>query len=143
MSNLIYLYAEYCSSFSLLTLQVITTAASFNRTLFNLIGNTISTEARAMNNANRAGLTFWAPNINIFRDPVQIFNVFSSYANMKLFCLRHAHSQRWGRGQETPGEDPFLTSEYAAQFVPGMQDGEDMGHLKVSSWCVDCILLPF
>jgi beta-glucosidase-like glycosyl hydrolase len=42
--------------------------------------------------------------------------------------------QRWGRGQETPGEDPYLTSEYAANFVPGMQEGEDLGYLKVSSW---------
>ena len=60
--------------------QVMTTASSFNATLFNEIGTVISTEARAMWNNNQAGLTFWAPNINIFRDP------------------------RWGRGQETPGE---------------------------------------
>ncbi len=74
-----------------------------------------------MNNVGRAGLTFWAPNINIFRDPVrELLTLFSS--------------KRWGRGQETPGEDPYLTSEYAANFVSGMQDGEDMKHLKVSSW---------
>eukprot|EP01012_Entosiphon_sulcatum_P026875 TRINITY_DN32374_c0_g1_i1.p1 TRINITY_DN32374_c0_g1~~TRINITY_DN32374_c0_g1_i1.p1 ORF type:complete len:736 (-),score=89.17 TRINITY_DN32374_c0_g1_i1:56-2263(-) len=91
--------------------QVSHTAMSFNRSLFHAIGSTISTEARAMNNLGQAGLTFWAPNINIFRDP------------------------RWGRGQETPGEDPFLTSEYARLFVSGMQQGEDPRYLKVSSCC--------
>jgi beta-glucosidase-like glycosyl hydrolase len=91
--------------------QVITTGASFNRTLFNTIGQTVSTEARAFNNKNRAGLTFWTPNINIFRDP------------------------RWGRGQETPGEDPYLTSEYTYNFVRGMQEGEDTKHLKASACC--------
>lgn len=43
------------------------------------------------------GLTFWAPNVNIFRDP------------------------RWGRGEETPGEDPTINGNYAKQFVSGMQ----------------------
>ena len=57
------------------------------------------------------GLTFWAPNINIFRDP------------------------RWGRGQETPGEDPFWSGEYAAAFVRGMQEGEDARYLKTSACC--------
>ncbi len=70
----------YATSFP----QVITTAASWNRSLFHAIGQTVSTEARAFNNANKAGLTYWAPNINVYRDP------------------------RWGRGQETPGEDPFV-----------------------------------
>ena len=49
--------------------QVITTAATFNSSLFEQIGTVISTEARAMWNNAQAGLTFWAPNINIFRDP--------------------------------------------------------------------------
>jgi len=97
----------YATSFP----QVILTSASFNATLFKLIGQTISTEARAFNNVGNAGLTFWAPNINIIRDP------------------------RWGRGHETPGEDPYLTSVYASNFVPGMQEGEDASHLKVSSCC--------
>ncbi len=77
---------------------------------------TISTEARAKyNQAMREndheaffGLTFWAPNINIFRDP------------------------RWGRGQETYGEDPFLTGRMAVAFVTGMQ-GDDPKYLKVVS----------
>ncbi len=54
------------------------------------------------------GLTFWAPNVNIFRDP------------------------RWGSGQETYGEDPFLTGRMAVAFVTGMQ-GEDPKHFKVVS----------
>lgn len=89
--------------------QVVTTSMSFNTTLFHAIGEAISTEARAFNNIGRAGLTYWAPNINIFRDP------------------------RWGRGQETPGEDPFLTAQYATNFVRGMQQGEDRAHLKASA----------
>jgi len=89
--------------------QVIHTGATFNKTLWNMIGQTISTEARAMNNVGNAGLTFWAPNINTIPDP------------------------RWGRGQETPGEDPYATGMYAANFVTGMQQGEDMNYLKVSS----------
>ena len=64
-----------------------------------------------MNNVQRAGLSFWAPNINTIPDP------------------------RWGRGQETPGEDPYATGEYAANFVTGMQEGEDLNYLKVSSCC--------
>ncbi|XP_071709930.1 probable beta-D-xylosidase 6 [Rutidosis leptorrhynchoides] len=77
--------------------QVILTAASFNRTLWFLIAKAISVEARAMYNVGQAGLTFWAPTINIFRDP------------------------RWGRGQETPGEDPVVVSEYSVQYVNGFQ----------------------
>lgn len=98
--------------------QIISTAASFNRSLFFQIGDAISTEARAFYNANHSGLTFWTPDINIFRDP------------------------RRGRGQETPGEDPFLTGEYAAAFVRGLQGEEMEDHeptegkfLKVSACC--------
>lgn len=93
------------------TSQVIHTGATFNKTLWHLIGSTISTEARAMNNVGRAGLSFWAPNINTIPDP------------------------RWGRAQETPGEDPYATGMYAANFVTGMQEGEDMNYIKVSSCC--------
>ena len=50
-----------------------------------------------MYNGGAAGLTFWSPNVNIFRDP------------------------RWGRGQETPGEDPAVSSRYAAAYVRGLQ----------------------
>lgn len=69
--------------------QVILTAAAFNRTLWHSIASAIAVEARAMYNTGQAGLTFWAPNINVFTDP------------------------RWGRGQETPGEDPMVISAYA------------------------------
>ncbi|BBN01511.1 beta-glucosidase [Marchantia polymorpha subsp. ruderalis] len=98
----------------------ILTAASFNSTLFNRIGQVVSTEARAMFNSGQSGLTFWSPNVNIFRDP------------------------RWGRGQETPGEDPLLSSIYAANFVVGMQEGNELKaqrnedpnfKLKTSSCC--------
>ncbi|KAL1812164.1 hypothetical protein ACET3Z_022229 [Daucus carota] len=93
--------------------QVICTAASFNTSLFYTIGKVVSTEARAMYNAGVAGLTFWSPNVNIFRDP------------------------RWGRGQETPGEDPLLTSRYAISYVRGLQerDDGDTYRLKVGACC--------
>lgn len=58
----------------------------------------ISTEARAMYNLGKGGLTYWSPNINVVRDP------------------------RWGRALETPGEDPFVVGRYAVNFVRGMQD---------------------
>ncbi|MBK8477126.1 MAG: glycoside hydrolase family 3 C-terminal domain-containing protein [Opitutaceae bacterium] len=90
--------------------QGIGAAASWNPALFRQEGKVIGIEGRAKFNdyANRnngnskwwAGLTYWAPNVNIFRDP------------------------RWGRGQETFGEDPFLTSEIAIEFVRGIQ-GDD------------------
>ena len=96
--------------------QVIGMAATWDANLVHHMGQTISTEARAKyNEAMREGdhemffgLTFWAPNINIFRDP------------------------RWGRGQETYGEDPFLTGRMAVAFVTGMQ-GDDPNHLRVVS----------
>ncbi|KAF5936893.1 hypothetical protein HYC85_024399 [Camellia sinensis] len=91
--------------------QVILIAASFNVTLFEAIGKAVSTEARAMYNVGLAGLTFWSPNVNIFRDP------------------------RWGRGQETPGEDPLLTSKYSSAYVRGLQQRDDgnKDRLKVAA----------
>jgi beta-glucosidase len=88
-------------------------AATFDTSLVHDIAAAIGTEGRARHNmAVRAGrrdllegLDFWAPNINIFRDP------------------------RWGRGQETYGEDPFLTSRLAVAFVTGMQ-GDDPTYLR-------------
>lgn len=93
--------------------QVITTAASFNTTLFQAIGKVVSNEARAMYNTGLAGLTYWSPNVNIFRDP------------------------RWGRGQETPGEDPLLSSKYGSAYVRGLQqtDDADPNKLKVAACC--------
>ncbi|WP_158790171.1 glycoside hydrolase family 3 protein [Granulicella sp. L60] len=96
--------------------QVIGMAATWDTNLVHHMGQTISTEARAKyNEAMREndhemffGLTFWAPNVNIFRDP------------------------RWGRGQETYGEDPFLTSRMGVAFVTGMQ-GDDSKYFRVIS----------
>lgn len=90
--------------------QVITTASSFNASLWEAIGRVVSDEARAMYNGGAAGLTYWSPNVNIFRDP------------------------RWGRGQETPGEDPVLSAKYATSYVRGLQD--NVGNkLKVAACC--------
>ena len=105
-------FAGYATNFP----QVIGMAATWDAALVHRMGETISTEARAKyNQAMRDndheaffGLTFWAPNINIFRDP------------------------RWGRGQETYGEDPFLTARMGVAFVTGMQ-GDDSNHLKLVS----------
>ncbi|KAH9306666.1 hypothetical protein KI387_011070 [Taxus chinensis] len=92
---------------------VILTAASFNTTLWEAIGRVVSTEARAMYNVGLAGLTYWSPNVNIFRDP------------------------RWGRGQETPGEDPVVVGKYASNYVRGLQetDAADPNRLKVAACC--------
>ena len=96
--------------------QAIGMAASFNDELMNEAASIISTEARAKYNLAVAqgrhlqymGLTFWSPNINIFRDP------------------------RWGRGQETYGEDPFLTASMGTAFIKGLQ-GNDPNYLKTSA----------
>jgi beta-glucosidase len=93
--------------------QAIGMAATWDPSIVHAMGNVISTEARAKyNEAQRQdnhrifyGLTFWSPNINIFRDP------------------------RWGRGQETYGEDPFLTATLGVAFVTGVQGG-DLDHLR-------------
>ena len=85
--------------------------ASFNLSLVHEIAGTISTEARAFNNEGRAGLVFFTPNININRDP------------------------RWGRGQETTGEDPVLTSQYVYALINGLQRGEDERYLKIAADC--------
>ena len=93
--------------------QAIGMGATWDPAIVHAMGNVISTEARAKyNEAQRQdnhrifyGLTFWSPNINIFRDP------------------------RWGRGQETYGEDPFLTARLGVAFVTGVQ-GDDLNHLR-------------
>ncbi len=85
--------------------HAIALASTFNPELVNTVADAISTEARAKYNKSVEfgdrdifkGLTYWAPNINIFRDP------------------------RWGRGQETFGEDPYLTAILAAEFIDGIQ----------------------
>jgi beta-D-xylosidase 4 len=91
--------------------HVINIGATFDKTTFRLMGEIVSTEARAFANVGRAGLDWFTPNINIYRDP------------------------RWGRGQETPGEDPTLTSIFGVQFVTGLQRGEDPRYIKVIADC--------
>jgi len=95
--------------------QAIGLSATFDEPLMHHIASIISTEFRAKYYANLHadgssdwyyGLTVWSPNINIFRDP------------------------RWGRGQETYGEDPYLTSRMAVAFITGMQ-GDNAKYLKV------------
>lgn len=96
--------------------QAIGMAATFDSDLIYRISSAISDEARAKHNAARkagnynryTGLTFWTPNVNIFRDP------------------------RWGRGQETYGEDPYLTSLLGVSFVKGLQ-GNDSKYLKTAA----------
>lgn len=93
--------------------QAIGLAATWDTGLVHGIAEVVSTEARAKyndaiqhgNTGRYFGLTFWSPNINIFRDP------------------------RWGRGQETYGEDPFLTSRIGVAFVTGLE-GDDPKYLK-------------
>ena len=93
--------------------QSIGLAATFDPKLVGQIGDVVSTEGRAkFNEFSRRGdhgiykgLTFWAPNVNIFRDP------------------------RWGRGHETYGEDPYLTAELGCAYIKGLQ-GPDPDHLK-------------
>ncbi|HEX6731043.1 MAG TPA: glycoside hydrolase family 3 C-terminal domain-containing protein, partial [Pyrinomonadaceae bacterium] len=94
--------------------QAIGLAATWNTKLMYEVADVISTEARAKHHeyarnkqyGRYQGLTFWSPNINIFRDP------------------------RWGRGQETYGEDPYLTAQLGVQFVRGLQ-GNDPRYFKV------------
>lgn len=94
--------------------QAIGMAASFDTVLLNRVATAISDEIRAKYNQYKEfgsirmneGLTCWSPNINIFRDP------------------------RWGRGHETYGEDPYLTSELGIAFVKGLQEGDDPKYRK-------------
>lgn len=96
--------------------QAIAMAATFDEELLHEVADVISTEARAkFHEAQRKGdhgiykgLTFWSPNINIFRDP------------------------RWGRGHETYGEDPYLTGRLGVAFVKGLQ-GNDPKYMKAAA----------
>ncbi len=96
--------------------QSIGLAATFDEDFIEQVADAISTEARAKFNMQQAsgdtdiykGLTFWSPNVNIFRDP------------------------RWGRGHETFGEDPYLTSRLGVRFVKGLQ-GHDEKYLKAAA----------
>lgn len=82
-----------------------------------------------------AGLTYWAPNINIFRCERERVCVCVHADAPQPYFLATTSDPRWGRGQETPGEDPYLSAFYAREFVQGMQEGDDPAHLKVSACC--------
>ncbi|MDE6619558.1 MAG: glycoside hydrolase family 3 C-terminal domain-containing protein [Lachnospiraceae bacterium] len=96
--------------------QAIGMAATFDEDLMEKVGDAVSTEARAKFNMQQEGkdtdiykgLTFWAPNVNIFRDP------------------------RWGRGQETFGEDPYLSGRLGVRYIEGLQ-GHDENYLKAAA----------
>ena len=97
--------------------QAIGMAATWDKELIQKVSSAIGDEGRAKYHAalqrngytdQYQGLNFWSPNVNIFRDP------------------------RWGRGQETWGEDPFLTGEMASAFVKGLQ-GDDPKYLKTAA----------
>ncbi|QUI25621.1 glycoside hydrolase family 3 C-terminal domain-containing protein [Vallitalea pronyensis] len=96
--------------------QAIGLAATFDEDLLQQVGDVISTEGRGKYNMQQKygdrdiykGLTFWSPNVNIFRDP------------------------RWGRGHETYGEDPFLSGRMGVRFIKGLQ-GDDGRYLKAAA----------
>ena len=96
--------------------QAVTLAGSFDEDLVEEVADAISTEGRAKYNNQQKyndtdiykGLTFWSPNVNIFRD------------------------HRWGRGHETFGEDPYLTSRLGVRFVEGIQ-GHDEKYMKAAA----------
>ena len=96
--------------------QAVSLAATFDEDFIEEVADAISTEGRAKFNAQQKyedfdiykGLTFWSPNVNIFRDP------------------------RWGRGHETFGEDPYLTSRLGVRFVEGIQ-GHDENYMKAAA----------
>jgi len=96
--------------------QAIALAATFDPKFVQKVADAVSTEGRGKFNANQEegdhdiykGITFWTPNINIFRDP------------------------RWGRGHETYGEDPYLTARMGVAFIKGLQ-GPDKDSLKTAA----------
>ncbi|KAI1342891.1 glycoside hydrolase family 3 protein [Xylariaceae sp. FL0016] len=84
-------------------------SAAFDDDLIHAVAEIVSTEARAYSNAGRAGLDYWTPNINPYKDP------------------------RWGRGSETPGEDPFRIKNYVRALIDGLQGTENT--TKVIATC--------
>jgi xylan 1,4-beta-xylosidase len=94
---------SYATSFP----QPILMSAAFDDALIKAVGGIVSTEAHAFDNANRAGLDYWTSNINPFKDP------------------------RWGRGQETPGEDSFRIQSYVYNLIDGLRNGIGLENPKV------------
>ncbi|GBE86378.1 Probable exo-1,4-beta-xylosidase [Sparassis crispa] len=98
---------SYATSFP----EPILMSAAFDDALIHQVGLTVGTEGRAFNNFNRSGLDFWTPNINAFRDP------------------------RWGRGQETPGEDTFHLQSYVYNLLTGLEGGVEPQYKQVIATC--------
>ncbi|KAE9371995.1 glycoside hydrolase family 3 protein [Stipitochalara longipes BDJ] len=98
---------SYATSFA----NPILLAAAFDDELIERIGEVISTEARAFSNVGKAGLDFWTPNINPYKDP------------------------RWGRGMETPGEDPFRIQSYVKNLLLGLEGDQSQPFKKVVATC--------
>lgn len=99
---------SYATSFP----EPILMGAAFDDQLIYNVASTISTEVRAFMNQGLAGINAFTPNINPFRDP------------------------RWGRGLETPGEDPYHLASYVVSLVSGLQyGGEDPNYMKVGATC--------
>ncbi|KAK4545522.1 hypothetical protein LTR36_002872 [Oleoguttula mirabilis] len=98
---------SYATSFP----EPILMGAAFDDDLINAVATVVSTEARAFNNYQRAGLDFWTPNINPYKDP------------------------RWGRGLETPGEDPYHLSSYVHALIDGLQGGYDPKYKRIVATC--------
>ncbi|KAL1633914.1 hypothetical protein SLS58_010858 [Diplodia intermedia] len=98
---------SYATSFP----QPILMGAAFDDELIYDVASVISTEARAFSNGGHSGLDYWTPNINPFKDP------------------------RWGRGQETPGEDPFHLSSYVQNLIRGLEGNQDDPYKKIVATC--------
>jgi xylan 1,4-beta-xylosidase len=98
---------SYATSFPM----PITFSAAFDDEMVKDIATVISTEARAFSNARRAGLDFFTPNINPYKDP------------------------RWGRGSETPGEDPFRIKGYVDNLLQGLEGGINPPLKKMIATC--------
>ena len=90
--------------------QPYTMGAAFDDHLIYEVARVTSIEGRAFSNAKRAGVNFWSPDVNLYRDP------------------------RWGRGQEVPGEDAYHVKRYAKAFVRGMQ-GDDPDRWRTAATC--------
>jgi beta-D-xylosidase 4 len=97
---------SYASSFPI----PITMGSAFDDDLIFEVASIIGKEARAFGNGNHSGFDYWTPNINPFKDP------------------------RWGRGQETPGEDPIHLQKYVYQLLRGLE-GDDDEYLQVAATC--------
>ncbi|TGO67133.1 hypothetical protein BELL_0910g00040 [Botrytis elliptica] len=98
---------SYATSFPM----PILTAAAFDDALMNSIAKIVGREGRAFANVGKAGYDFWTPNINGFKDP------------------------RWGRGLETPGEDPHRISRYILSLILGLEGGLDPAEKQVIATC--------